>query len=222
MKRLEFLKGITALAILATAYNTHFDLIRIPKKEELHIALSVLCFLLFLLGLYHDRLSRQTRLRTLRTDHRVFPYGRQASQDLLFREGLIAFLLFIPVIPALLRFPEQPYLGLALFLFPLHGMIRGYRIQRMLDMELLIGEDRVAFPLRSTRSILYQELRRVEIKYEYLYFILKDDRVECLPLEFLAERKQEALDLLGEKLASEGISGSEQFHEGEGASNSSV
>jgi hypothetical protein len=222
MKRLEFFKGIVALSVLATAYNAHFDLIQVPKRADVHLAISFLCVLLFLAGLYHDRLSSRLLRRVRAEEHDAYPMGQKAASDLLFREGLIGLLLFIPVIPALLSFPAEPYLGLSLFLFPLHGLIRAYQTKWLKGMELLIGKERLAFPLRSTRSVRYDELREVALKYEHLYLILKDDRVETLPLDFLSDNKEHALERLAERLKENGIKGHEALYELAGSGNRSV
>lgn len=213
MKRLEILKGLAALSVLATAYNTHFDLIGIPRLWELHLALSFLCILLFLAGVYHDQLSRKLMEQAQREEHRSYDLNPLAAQELIFREALIAFLLFIPVIPALLRFPGEPYLGLSLLLFPVHGLIRSIRTRAMKGMSLIIGEHSFAYPLRSTRSIRYEELDRIEVKYGELFFIRKDGRVDTFPLEFLSEGRERAIEHLQERLASYGVKGSGALQE---------
>lgn len=222
MKRLEILKGLVAFAVLASSYNSYFDLIEVPKLREVHVALSLLCFLLFLTGLYHDHLSRRMMIRARDTEHEAFPMTRKASDDLLFRESLIGFLLFIPVIPALLSFPNEAHLGLATFLFPMHGMIRAYRTKRMTGMQLIVGEDRIVYPLRSNRSILYEELKRVEVKYDHIYFIRKDHRVDTLHLEFLPEEDGRAWDRLSERLGAYEVKGSADLQELGASSNSKV
>ncbi|MFB6257202.1 MAG: hypothetical protein ABEH38_00795 [Flavobacteriales bacterium] len=214
MRRLEILKGISALGILGTTYNAYFDLLAIPRLYELHLALSLLCVLLFLVGLYHDQLSRRLMQKAREEAQESFRLDPQASRDLLFREGLIGFLLFLPVIPSLLKFPEQPYLGLSLFLFPLHGLLRGYRMKWMKGLYLVIGSERIAFPLRSTRSIRFTEIQKVAVKYEHLYFILKNDSVETFPLDHLPPNdKGNALRSLGEKMKEKGIKGSDTVQE---------
>lgn len=222
MKRLEILKGLAAFLALVSTYNAHFDLIQVPRIQDVHIALSLLCSLLFLTGLYHDRLSRRMMARARDKEHEAFPMSRRASDELLFREALIGFLFFIPVIPALLIFPNAPHLGLALFLFPMHGMIRAYRTKRMTGMQLIVGDDRIVYPLRSNRSILYEEIKRVDIKYDYIYFIRKDHRVETLPLEFLPDEEGRAWGRLSERLGAYEVKGSEKLQELVASSKSSV
>ncbi len=216
MKRLEILKGVAALSVLAIAYNSYFDLIDLPRREDLNLALSILCTLLFLAGLYHDHLSRKMLRSARKKGSRSFSVSRKGIRDQRFREGLLIFLFFIPVIPALLSFPSQPYLGLSLFLFPLHGIVRSYRAQKMKGAELIVAPDRIAFPLRSTRSVRFEDLDRVALKYEHLYFIFKDGKVETLPLNLLPPDKtveQEALGFLGEQLQKAGVKGSEGIQE---------
>lgn len=213
MGRLELLKGLAAFTVLAAAYNHYFGLIEIARSYEIHLALSFLCTLLFLTGIYHDRLSHQVMKRAQKEGSRSFPVSPEGIRDLLFREGLLSFLFFIPVVPALLSFPAQPHLGLSLFLFPMHGAIRMFRSQRMKGTGMIIGPDRIAYSLRSTRVVHYEDLDRVAVKYEHLYFILRDGKVETLPLEFFPVKKKEPIQLLADQLQANGIKGGEAVQE---------
>ncbi len=213
MKSLEYLKALCALSILASTYNTHFELLELPRVQDIHLGISLLCVSLFLIGLYHDHLSHKLVEKARLQEHRSFPLAPRAANELLFREGLLGFLFFIPVIPALLRFPQAFYLGLSLFLFPLHGLIRGFRTKGMKGMQLIVASDRFVFPLRSHRSIRYEDLKRVVVKYEHLYFVLKDNRVETFPLEFLPENSEEALKSLSERLKAHGVKGNGSVQE---------
>lgn len=213
MKGLEYLKLLSALAILASTYNTHFELLQIPRIQDVHLGLSLLCVSLFFIGIYHDHLSRQLMEGARQQEHSSFSLSPRAASEILFREGLLSFLLFLPVIPALLRFPQASYLGISLFLFPLHGLIRAFRTKWMKGMKLIVASDRFVYPLRSNRSIRYQDLQRVLVKYEHLYFVLRDGRVETFPLEFLPEKNEEALRSLSERLIANGVKGGEAVQE---------
>lgn len=221
MRRLEFLKGVAALTVLATAYNNIFDVVEIAKGYEFNLALSFLCAFLFLAGIYHDKLSREVLKQAQNEGYQSYPVSRDGIRDLIFREGLLSFLFLIPVVPALHSFPTQPQLGLSLFLFPLHGAVRIFRSQKMKGTELVIGPDRIAYTLRSTRSVHYEDLDRVAVKYEYVYFILKNERVETLPLEFLPENKKDILGHLAERLKANGVKGGNAVQELADPANSS-
>lgn len=211
MKRLELFKAFTALTVLASAFNTHFDLLRISRQWELHLALSLICSSLFLIGLYHDRLGRRLQRTAKEEEHLRFGMTRKAAKELMFTEGLLTFLFAIPVIPTMLSFPGEPHLGLSVLLFPLHGLIRCFRTRYLKNLELILGENGMVITLRSPLFIQYKELRRAEFKYEDLYLILRDNRVRSLPLAFLQEEGKEALKILGQRLKEKGIEGADEL-----------
>lgn len=221
MKRLELFKAIAALTVLASSYNSYFDLLEIPRRWDVHLALSLLCTSLFLIGLYHDQLGRKLLRKAKEVEHIRFPMTRRASSELLFTEGLLTFLFAIPVIPVMLSFPEEPHLVLSVLLFPLHGLIRCYRTRYLKNLELIIGQNGLVITLRSALSIRYQDLKRVELKYEHLYLVLKDKRVRTLPLDFLEDEGKEALGALKERFKEMGIRGAESLQDPSSSTKSS-
>lgn len=205
MRSLDLLKGAVSLLILGSVFNEHFDLLTIPRLSDVHVAISALCFALFSIGLYHDRLSRSLMKRSKSSAHHRYGMARIAGKELLFKEGLTTFLLAIPVIPTFYHFPGEVHLGMGILLFTIHGLIRCLRFYRGDHLELILAEDRISFTLRSARSILYQNIREVKVKYEHIYFILKDGQVEDLPLAFFDENGEGVMETVRRKLEEKGV-----------------
>lgn len=205
MRSLDLLKGAVALLIIGSVFNEHFDLLPIPHLADVHISISILCFALFSVGLYHDRLSRSLMKQSKSGAHHRYAMVPHAGKELLFREGLTTFLLAIPVIPTFYHFPREIHLGMGVLLFSIHGLIRCLRFYRGDNLELVLAEDRISFTLRSARSILYQNIREVKVKYEHIYFILKDGRVEDLPLAYFDGNGKGIMETVRKKLEEKGV-----------------
>ncbi len=201
-----FIKYGLMAGLLFLLYNAHFGLLTIPGTTKGATIISAALLLLYAVERYRDRLARSLGESKEQGTQLKVTLSERALSGMVFSERLKALLLLFPALCCFFFTPERPWFGASIALFSVQGLYDAWSLKRHPNSELSIVKKGVLLRMKFPFLIPFRSLKRLDLKYDSLYFIQWDGQVTHFPLSYLpSERRSEVMGELIKTLEKEHV-----------------
>lgn len=201
-----FIKYGLMVGLLFLLYNAHFDLLTIPGTIKGATVISTALLLLYAVERYRDRLARGLGESQEQGAQLKVALSERALSGMAFSERLKAVFLLFPALGCFVFTPERPWFGASIALFSAQGLYDAWWFKKHPNSELSIVKKGVLLRMKFPFLIPFRSLKRLDLKYDSLYFIQWDGEVTHFPLSYLpSERRSEVMGELIRTLEKEHV-----------------
>ncbi|MFB6307135.1 MAG: hypothetical protein ABEH43_09160, partial [Flavobacteriales bacterium] len=155
-----------------------------PYFNDIMLGIALGILLLFLINLYKEYLIKQIQKEFNEENYSKLPLTQKASNDISFKNKIQILLLSFPLLITLFTLPEYPHVSFSILLF-VGKSIKDAQNAKNKQFSLYLNNSVLKSDLEKPRSISFDDLKKLDVKYNTLFFIYNDNNITTIPLTYL-------------------------------------